>query len=64
MDYCITWSYIVSRMQSKFGLSPDNEEKLSFGEIEKHIYDIWVEFFEILYEKEMVQKRKLEVKYE
>ena len=64
MDYCITWSYIVSRMQSKFGFSPDNEEKLSFGEIEKYIYDIWVEFFEILYKKEMEQKRKLEVKYE
>ena len=52
-DYSISWAYIVDRMKSRFGLSPDNEDKLSFGEIEKHLGDIWAEYFEILYQREM-----------
>ena len=52
-DYSITWAYIVSRMQSKYGFSPDNEEKLSFGELEAYIGDIWSEYYSILHSKEM-----------
>lgn len=52
IDYTITWDYIVSRMESKFGLRSDNTEPLSFGEIEKYIEDIWKEYFDKLYEYE------------
>lgn len=52
MDYTISWSYIVNRMESLYGISPDSEEKYSFGELEKHINYIWHEYFEILYNEE------------
>ena len=58
MDYSISWAYIVDRMKSRFGLNPDNEDKLSFGEIEKYLGDIWVEYFEILYQREMDEVRE------
>ncbi len=56
MDYSISWAYIVSRMESLFGISPDNEEKVAFGEIEKHLNYIWQEYFEILYNYEFGAK--------
>jgi len=52
-DYSITWAYIVSRMKSKYGFSPDNEESISFGELQAYIEDIWSEYFEILHAREM-----------
>lgn len=52
MDYSISWGYIVARMQSLYGINPDSEEKVSFGEIERHINYIWQEYFEILYNDE------------
>lgn len=52
MDYLITWSYLVSRMESKYGFAPDNEEKMSFGELEKYLRSIWAEFFEIKHGEE------------
>lgn len=52
-DYSITWAYIVSRMQSKYGFSPDNEERISFGELEAYIGDIWSEYYEVLHSHEM-----------
>lgn len=46
-DYSITWGYIVSRMQSLYGINPDDEERVAFGDIEKRINYIWQEYFEI-----------------
>lgn len=51
-DYTIAWAYIVSRMESRYGFAPDNEEHLSFGEIERYLSDIWTEFFEVRYAEE------------
>ena len=52
MDYSISWAYIVQRMQSLYGISPDNEDLVAFGDIERHINYIWQEYFEILYKRE------------
>lgn len=52
VDYCITWAYIVSRMESRYGFSPNSEERLSFGEVERYLADIWTEFFELRYQEE------------
>lgn len=52
MDCTITWAYIVSRMESRYGFKPDNEERLSMGELERYIGDIWEEFIEIKYREE------------
>ena len=57
-DYSITWAYIVSRMESRYGFAPDNEERLSFGEIERYLSDIWTEFFEVRYAEEMETKNE------
>lgn len=51
-DYSITWGYIVSRMESLYGISPDSEEKVAFGEIEKNMAYIWQEYFEMRYREE------------
>lgn len=51
-DYSITWGYIVSRMESLYGISHDNEEKVAFGEIEKNMAYIWQEYFEMRYREE------------
>lgn len=56
IDYSISWGYIVSRMESLYGISPDDEEKVAFGEIEKHIAYIWQEYFEMLYKEEFGEK--------
>lgn len=56
MDYSISWAYIVSRMESLYGISPNNEDKVPYGEIEKHMNYIWQEYFEILYNKEFGEK--------
>lgn len=57
-DYCISWGYIVSRMESLYGISPDDEEKVAFGEIEKRMAYIWQEYFEMLYREEFGTKIK------
>lgn len=44
MDFLITWKYIVEEMQRKFGFSPTNEEKLSYGEFERYMGAIWSDF--------------------
>lgn len=56
MDYSISWAYIVSRMEKLYGISPDNEEKVAYCEIEKHLAYIWQEYFEILYNDEFGAK--------
>lgn len=61
MDYSISWAYIVSRMESLYGISPNNEDKVAFHEIEKHMNYIWEEYFEILYNKEKEQKNEDEI---
>lgn len=55
-DYSISWGYIVSRMESLYGISPDNEEKVAFGDIERRMYYIWHEYFEILDNEESTTK--------
>ena len=61
VDYCITWSYIVERMGTKYGFYPNNTEKLSMGEIEKYLNDIWNEFFEMkLAEEQEELKNEIE----
>ena len=44
-NYFITWKYIVEQMESKFGISPNNTELFSMGELEAYINDIWDDFF-------------------
>ena len=55
-DYTISWGYIVSRMESLYGIKPDDEERFSFGEIERNIQYIWQEFFEIKYKEEFGER--------
>lgn len=55
-DYSISWGYIVSRMESLYGISPDNEEKVAYGDIERRMNYIWQEYFEILYWEEFGTK--------
>ena len=57
MDYSITWAYIVDRMESRYGISPDDETPQAFGNFEAYILNIWTEYFEILYEKEFGERR-------
>lgn len=45
-DYTISWAYIVNRMEERYGMSPDNEEKMSFGDIEKYLSEIWAEYYD------------------
>lgn len=45
-DYTISWAYIVNRMEERYGMSPNNEEKMSFGDIEKYLSEIWVEYYD------------------
>ena len=51
-DYSISWDYIVSRMEALYGIKPNNEEKMAYGDITKRLDCIWQEYFEILYESE------------
>jgi len=55
-DYSISWAYIVSRMESLYGIAPDNEEKVAYGDIERRMNYIWQEYFEILYNDEFGSK--------
>lgn len=50
-DYSINWKYIVDKMEEKFGLKPDSTEKLSMGEIDRKIEEIWGEYVDILDKK-------------
>lgn len=43
-------------MESLYEISPDNEEKVAFGDIERRIAYIWQEYFEMLYKKEFGEK--------
>lgn len=52
VDYSISWGYIVSRMESLYGTTPDSEEKFAMGDIERRINYIWQEYFEMLYKHE------------
>ena len=49
IDYSVTWGEIVSRMQEKYGLAPDSEEKFSFGDLSGKMNAIWDDYFEELY---------------
>lgn len=44
-DYTISWAYIVNRMEERYDMSPDNEEKMAFGDIEKYLSEIWAEYY-------------------
>ena len=44
-SFMITWKHIVEKMESKFGISPNNTELFSMAEIEAYIEDIWDDFF-------------------
>ena len=52
IDYSISWGYIVSRMESLYGIGPDSEEKVAYGNIERRMNYIWQEYFEMLYKEE------------
>lgn len=52
IDYSISWGYIVARMESLYGISPDDDNRVAYGDIEKRMDYIWQEHFEMLYEKE------------
>lgn len=58
IDYSITWAYIVSRMESLYGITPNNEDEVAFWEIEKCLQNIWNEFFEIKYKEEQKSKNE------
>lgn len=51
-DYSISWGYIVARMESLYGISSDDDNRVAYGDIEKRMNYIWQEYFEMLYEKE------------
>ncbi len=57
-DYSISWGYIVSRMESLYGISPADDEKRAFGDIEKRVNHIWQEYFSIIYSQEFGAKRE------
>lgn len=49
-SFMITWKHIVEKMESKFGISPNNTELFSMAEIEAYIEDIWDDFFHTINE--------------
>lgn len=55
-DYSISWGYIVSRMESLYGIPPNSEDKVAYCEIERKLNAIWQEYFEILYAEEFGMK--------
>lgn len=57
-DFLMSWGYIVSRMESLYGISPDNEEKVAFGDIERRMNYIWQEYFEMIYKEKFGGKTK------
>ena len=57
MDYSISWKYIVDKMRDKYGISPDNEEKVAFGKITALMLDIWDDYFDRLYAQEMTTQK-------
>ena len=46
-DFSITWGYIVARMESWFGFAPNDDEPMSFHELERYLEKIWGEFYAI-----------------
>lgn len=55
-DYSITWAYIVSEMEQKFGIKPDSDEKFSFIEIEQYIKKICDEYVDKLDEYHKIKQ--------
>lgn len=55
-DYSISWGYIVSRMESLYGVEPNDEEKVAYCDITRHLDYIWQEYYKILYESKMRAK--------
>ena len=53
-DYSISWGYIVSRMESLYGISPNSNDKVAYGEIEQKLKNIWQEYFERLYAEDEI----------
>lgn len=45
-NYCITWGYIVRKMEERFGIKPTSTEEFSMGEIKRYMESIWNEFFQ------------------
>lgn len=50
-DYSISWNYIVSRMETRFGISPSNNKDYSLYDLKSRIDLIWDEYFEHLKKK-------------
>ena len=55
-DYSVSWGYIVSRMESLYGISSDDDNRVAYGDIERRMNYIWQEYFEMLYEKEFSER--------
>lgn len=47
MNYSITWAYIVSRMESLFGIKPNCNEEMSFRELIKYQTVIFDEYYDL-----------------
>lgn len=55
MDYCITWGYICSKMEQRFGIKTDSSQKFSMGEIRKYLNCIWDEYYKEVRDNEMLR---------
>ena len=42
--FSISWSYIVQKMEEKFGITPNSHVKYSFYEIKSFLNDIWDQY--------------------
>lgn len=47
-DFTISWRYIIERMESRFGIKPDDETKVPFGELETKFLGIWGEYVDAI----------------
>lgn len=45
-DCCISWGYIVRKMEEKFGIEPSSDDEYAMCELEKCIDIIWNEFID------------------
>ncbi len=52
MDYSITWGYVVQKMNEKYGICVESNEKFSFGELMLYMNRIWDDFFIAKFEEE------------
>lgn len=53
VDYFITWEYIVKQMEKKFGMTSTDKTPMAMAGIQKHIDDIWNDFFKERYIEEL-----------